>query len=162
MRGTVCSQYSCVRTGAITETVSVCQATAMLWAARLCESFSLGAVDRPLGPAGTQGPICSTECVILSQQACHSSNHSNTHSFLEFFWIPGPPRTIRARLFVWVLEAGLSLWFMDTRVCTARGGIHYRLSSALSIDVDLIKNIFYLFYDNVVYRRTWYDEGYSQ
>lgn len=88
MRGTVCSQYSCIRTGAITETVSVCQATAMLWAAHLCESLSLGAVDRPLGPAGTQGPICSTECVILSQQACHSSNHSNTHSFLEFFLNP--------------------------------------------------------------------------
>lgn len=47
------------------------------------KSRSLGAVDRPLGPSGTQGPICSTECVILSQQACHSSNHSNTHSFLE-------------------------------------------------------------------------------
>lgn len=47
------------------------------------KSLSLGAVDRPLGPSGTQGPICSTECVILSQQACHSSNHSNTHSFLE-------------------------------------------------------------------------------
>lgn len=67
---------------------SVCQGIAMLWAAHPCESLSLGAVDRPLGPAGTQGPICSTECVILSQQACHSSNHSNTHSFLEF-WIHG-------------------------------------------------------------------------
>lgn len=62
----------------------VCQGIAMLWAAYPCESLSLGAIDRPLGPAGTQGSICSTECVILSQQACHSSNHSNTHSFLEF------------------------------------------------------------------------------
>lgn len=82
---------------------SVCQGIAMLWAARLCESLSLGAIDRPLGPAGTQGPICSTECVILSQQACHSSNHSNTHSFLEF-WILRPPRTIKTPFICLVLE----------------------------------------------------------
>lgn len=77
----------CIHTGSSTEADSVCQGTAMLWAAHLCESPSLGAIDRPLGPASTQGPICSTECVILSQQACHSSNHSNTHSFLEFWFL---------------------------------------------------------------------------
>lgn len=65
------------------------------------KSLSLGAVGRPLGPSGTQGPICSTECVILSQQACHSSNHSNTHSFLESS-IFGPLRTTEARLHVWI------------------------------------------------------------
>lgn len=65
------------------------------------KSLSLGAVGRPLGPSSTQGPICSTECVILSQQACHSSNHSNTHSFLESS-IFGPLRTIEARLHVWI------------------------------------------------------------
>lgn len=105
---TVCWQYSCIHIGTVTETVSVCQAIAMLWAAHLCESLSLGAVDRPLGPAGTQGPICSTECVILSQQACHSSNHSNTHSFLEF-WILRPPRTIKTGLFVWFWSGLVSL-----------------------------------------------------
>lgn len=69
------------------------------------KSLSLGAVGRPLGPSGTQGPICSTECVILSQQACHSSNHSNTHSFLESS-IFGPLRTIEARLHVWICSEG--------------------------------------------------------
>lgn len=86
----------------------VCQGIAMLWADHLCESLSLGAIDRPLGPASTQGPICSTECVILSQQACRSSNHSNTHSFLEF-WILRPLRTIKTLLFVWFWSGIVSL-----------------------------------------------------
>lgn len=77
------------------------------------KSLSLGAVGRPLGPSGTQGPICSTECVILSQQACHSSNHSNTHSFLESS-IFGPLRTIKARLCVWICSK-VCLWFTDTQ-----------------------------------------------
>ena len=97
----------------------VCQGTAMLWAAHLCESLSLRAIDRPLGPASTQGPICSTECVILSQQACHSSNHSNTHSFLEF-WILRPLRTIKTRGFVWFWSGLVSLIHRHWSYCCSR------------------------------------------
>ena len=106
---------------------SVCQATAMLWAAHLCESLSLGAIDRPLGPAGTQGPICSTECVILSQQACHSSNHSNTHSFLEF-WILQASEDHQEPVYLFSFGVGLSLWFTDTGVNIAPEGIPLFLS----------------------------------
>lgn len=106
---------------------SVCQATAMLWAAHLCESLSLRAIDRPLGPAGTQGPICSTECVILSQQACHSSNHSNTHSFLEF-WILQASEYHQEPVYLFSFGVGLSLWFIDTEVNIAPEGIPLFLS----------------------------------
>lgn len=82
------------------------------------KSRSLGAVDRPLGPSGTQGPICSTECVILSQQACHSSNHSNTHSFLES-GLSGQSSPFRC----WDIQRGFSLWFTDTEEY-AQGDIH--------------------------------------
>lgn len=110
---TVCQHYSCSHIGTITVTVSVCQAIDILWEAHLCESLSLGAVDRPLGPADTQGSICSTECVILSQQACHSSNHSNTHSFLEYSeGLRGQSR----RVYLLGFDLGLSPWFMDTEV----------------------------------------------
>lgn len=93
--------------GPFTETVCVCQATAMLWASpSSVKSRSLGAVDRPLGPAGTQGPICSTECVILSQQACHSSNHSNAHSFLEFL-DPGASEDNQGAVYLFGFGGGL-------------------------------------------------------
>lgn len=43
-----------------------CQRTSMLRAAHRYESRSLWAINRPPGAGSTQGPICSTQCVILS------------------------------------------------------------------------------------------------
>lgn len=65
--------WTCYNTPALTKCLSVY--SSVVWGPSLWKLQPGGYRQTP-GTSRLSRPICSTECVILSQQACHSSNHS--------------------------------------------------------------------------------------